>query len=223
MHDTVWAVVPLKSPDAAKSRLQAVLDAGARRHLVLAMARHVVRTLLHTPGIAGVAVATASEEVGALVAREGAMVLRQDGDAGTAQACRSAAASLCSITERLLMISGDIPLISPAAIRSIACSGAPAPTVVIVPDRHRTGTNALLCAPPAAVAPCFGMNSFARHQSAARAQGIEPCIVESELLALDIDEPDDLDELRRRLDADPALLPAEMREALLGRYLVTAQ
>ena len=105
---TVWAVVPLKSPEAAKSRLRTGLNADARRRLVFAMARHVVRTLLCTPGIARVAVVTASPEVAAWVAQEGATVIRQERDAGMAEACRSAVAQLSASADSLLMISGDL-------------------------------------------------------------------------------------------------------------------
>jgi hypothetical protein len=43
---------------------------------------------------------------------------------------------------------------------------------------------------------------------------VELRIIESDVLSLDIDDLEDLDELRRRLDANPALLPAELREAV---------
>jgi 2-phospho-L-lactate guanylyltransferase len=216
-------VVPLKSPDMAKSRLRAGLDACARRRLVFAMARQVVRTLVHTPGIAGVAVVTASPEVAAYVGREGAAVIPQHHETGTAEACRSAVAYLTGTADSLLMVSGDIPLIcAPAVAQLVELSGC-APLVAIVPDRRRSGTNALLCAPPEVIAPCFGSDSFQRHLAAARSQGVAVRIVESDALSLDIDEPEDLDELRRRLDADPALLPVELREAVPRKAEVPAQ
>jgi len=219
----VWAVVPLKSPDAAKSRLATGLDSRARRRLFFAMARQVVRTLVHTPGIAGVAAVTASDEVAACAEREGATVIRQDRDAGTAEARRSAAGQMSASADALLMISGDIPLISTAAIAALLDSRGHAPFVAIVPDRRRSGTNALLCAPPAVIPPCFGPDSFQRHLAAARSRGMEARIVESAALSLDIDDLEDLDELRRRLDADPTLLRPELREALLRREKEPAQ
>ena len=221
--NTVWAAVPLKSPDGAKSRLRAGLDACARGRLFFAMARQVVRTLVHTPGIAGVAVVTASPEVAACVEQEGAAVIRQERDAGTAEACRSAVAHLSARADSLLMISGDIPLISTEAVAELVDLSRRAPLVAIVPDRRRNGTNALLCAPPAVIPPCFGFESFQRHLAAARSQGVEVRIVESDALSLDIDDLEDLDELRRRLDADPALLPVELREALPRKVEVSAQ
>ena len=46
------------------------------------------------------------------------------------------------------------------------------PEVVIVPDRHGTGTNGLLLAPPDAIAPSFGPGSCERHRALARAAGV---------------------------------------------------
>ena len=221
--DIVWAVVPLKSPDAAKSRLGVGLDAGARRRLVFAMARQVVRTLVRTPGIAGVAVVTASPEIAASVEQESVVVIREERDAGMAEACRSAVAHLSASADSLLMISGDIPLICTEAIAALVDLGRRTPLVAIVPDRRRSGTNALLCAPPGVISPCFGADSFQHHLAAARSQGVELRIVESDVLSLDIDDLEDLEELRRRLDADPALLPVELREALPRKEEVPAQ
>jgi 2-phospho-L-lactate/phosphoenolpyruvate guanylyltransferase len=214
VHDSTWAVVPLKSPDAAKSRLRGAVEAGARRHLVLAMAQHVVRTLVRAPGIAGVAVVTASAEIATHVEREGALVIWQDHDDGTAQACRKAAESLSRTADSLLMVSGDLPLMHVAAVEELIDLRHQAPIVAIAPDRRREGTNALLCAPPQVIAPCFGPGSFARHIAAAHARGLEARVVESDALSLDIDDLEDLDELNRRLDRDPSLLPAELRNAL---------
>ena len=221
--NAVWAVVPLKSPEAAKSRLRVGLDDRARQRLMFAMARQVVRTLKQARGIAGVAVVTASAEIAAYVELEGAAVVRQERDAGTAEACRSAVAHLSASADSLLMISGDIPLICSDAVAALVDLSRRTPLVAIVPDRRRTGTNALLCAPPAVIPPCFGADSFQRHLAAARSRGVELRIVESDALSLDIDDLEDLDELRRRLDADPTLLPVKLREALPRKEEVPAQ
>jgi len=202
------------------------------------MARQVLRTLALTPGIAGVSVVTTSPEVSAFAEREDAAVIWEERDAGTAEACRSAVAHLSMRVDSLLMISGDIPLISTEAVAGLLSSHHPVAFgdtppraggetifsgVVIAPDRRRSGTNALLCTPPAIIPPCFGADSFQRHLAAARSQGVDVRIVESHALALDIDELEDLDELQRRLDANPTLLSAELREALARRAEAPAQ
>jgi 2-phospho-L-lactate guanylyltransferase len=76
-----------------------------------------------------------------------------------------------------------------------------APDVVIVPDRHGTGTNALLLAPPDAIAPSFGPGSRERHEQAAGASGARWRVVEPRSLVLDVDTADDLAVLRAALDA----------------------
>jgi 2-phospho-L-lactate guanylyltransferase len=75
--------------------------------------------------------------------------------------------------------------------------------VVIVPDRHGSGTNALLLSPPDVVAPSFGAGSFARHAARARAAGAMVQVCELPSLGLDVDTPDDLAALRAALDRRP--------------------
>jgi 2-phospho-L-lactate guanylyltransferase len=74
---------------------------------------------------------------------------------------------------------------------------------VIVPDRHGTGTNALLLAPPDALEPSFGPGSCRRHAQLARRAGIAHVILPVPSLALDIDTPEDLTELGRLGDRAP--------------------
>jgi 2-phospho-L-lactate guanylyltransferase (CobY/MobA/RfbA family) len=54
------------------------------------------------------------------------------------------------------------------------------------------GTNALLLSPPDVLRLRFGHDSFAYHLNEARAKGLQPKSVLNERLALDIDEPEDL-------------------------------
>jgi 2-phospho-L-lactate guanylyltransferase len=99
-------------------------------------------------------------------------------------------------------------------------SGAAAPgaSVVIVPDRHGTGTNALLLSPPTILAPAFGEGSFERHNALARAAGVTPRVAQVRSLGLDVDTPDDLAALRRALAAWPH--GAVRTRALLGEAAV---
>jgi 2-phospho-L-lactate/phosphoenolpyruvate guanylyltransferase len=70
------------------------------------------------------------------------------------------------------------------------------PGMTIVPDRHHRGTNALVCTPADAVRLRYGPNSFPEHLRAAQEQGLGTRVFESGELALDIDEPEDLDAWR---------------------------
>ncbi len=71
--------------------------------------------------------------------------------------------------------------------------------MTIVPDRHGTGTNALLLSPPDVIEPAFGPGSRERHEELAAAAGV-PCSVEElPTLALDVDTAEDLIALRQAL------------------------
>jgi 2-phospho-L-lactate guanylyltransferase len=68
-----------------------------------------------------------------------------------------------------------------------------------VPDRHGTGTNALVLAPTQAIRPAFGEGSCARHVAAAREADIPFAVEEIESLGLDLDTPADIIALTREL------------------------
>ena len=95
---------------------------------------------------------------------------------------------------------GDCPALEPAEVDG-AARRAPGPGVVIVPDRHGAGTNALLIAPPEAIEPAFGPGSFARHAALAHAAGARVRIGRLPSLELDVDTPGDLAALRAALAA----------------------
>ena len=208
----MWAVVPLKSPDEAKSRLASVLSAAQRRHLFLTLAERVIRALQATPGVAVVAVVTASAEVADFARSLDAELIRHAADFGTASAFMSALVHLRPLRlERLLMVVGDLPLVTAAALERVVALADSQPGIVVVPDRHRVGTNALLCSPPEVVAPCFGGDSFRLHLKAARAAGVPARVLELEALALDLDVAADLDYLRAAGSAPAAQLWQALR------------
>jgi 2-phospho-L-lactate guanylyltransferase len=218
-----WALVPLKSPDRAKSRLAGVLSPAQRASLFLVLAERVISALRATPGIDHVAVVTASPAIADFSRSLQAHPLVQTADAGMSAALEAGLHELRAFAPaRVLMIPGDLPLISPAALSRFLASAGHAPGVAIVPDRRRAGTNLLLCAPPDAVAPCFGGHSFERHLAAAAAAGVDARVLHIEELALDLDEPQDLEYLQSQDSASAAQLfearprpavDAEVREA----------
>ncbi len=218
---SLWAVVALKSPETAKSRLRRLLSDAERRDLYFIMARKVIGALQATPGIDKVMVVTTGVEVEHFATQLGAEVIRQTRDKGTAAAFAHAVETLAARAPgdrpgSLLMIPGDLPLISVEAMTLLVNQANGRHGISIVPDRKRVGTNALLCSPPNAIPPCFGSASFEKHLAVAAAAGVTVQVHESESLSLDIDVADDLALLGAHLIGLPDSVDATLR-GLLAR------
>ena len=71
-------------------------------------------------------------------------------------------------------------------------------SVVISPDRDRTGTNALLLRPPDALPFAFGIGSYEAHVRAARERDLDVRVCERSHLAFDLDTADDLARLKEK-------------------------
>jgi 2-phospho-L-lactate guanylyltransferase len=89
------------------------------------------------------------------------------------------------------LLPGDCPLLDPRELDRLL-TGVPDPYVAVIPDRHGTGTNALVLAPPDAIEPSFGEGSKERHVAAARVAGIPYAVEELPSLGLDLDTPADI-------------------------------
>jgi 2-phospho-L-lactate guanylyltransferase len=198
------AVLPIKSFSRAKQRLGATLDARQRRTLAGAMVGDVLHALGAVPGLDTLVVVTA-EPIAVDAARAaGATVVHDPEEAGqSAAAVRGIAAATAQGAARVLLVPGDCPALDAAQVAGLLARDDEPPYLTIVPDRHGTGTNALLIAPPDAIVPAFGPGSFARHAARARAAGAGIAIAEVPSLGLDVDTPDDLAALRAVLAARP--------------------
>ena len=192
------AILPVKSFGTAKQRLADVLGDGARKALAQAMFSDVLATLLRVPELAEIVVVTADRTAESAATGKRVTVLDD-----TAQAGQSAAAligihhALASGYERVLLVPGDTPLLQPSEVGALIDEVR---GVVIVADRHGTGTNALVLSPPDLIEPSFGPDSFARHMAAAQAAQAPFRTEEVPGLALDVDTPADLAELAARLE-----------------------
>jgi 2-phospho-L-lactate guanylyltransferase len=127
------------------------------------------------------------------------------------------AAAVARGAARALLVPGDCPSLDPGEVAALLTGDG---SVVIVPDRHGTGTNALLLTPPEVMAPAFGPGSFARHTAHAATAGATVRIAHAPSLALDVDTPGDLAALRSALDRRPDAAPRT--RALLAELAAAA-
>jgi 2-phospho-L-lactate guanylyltransferase len=99
-------------------------------------------------------------------------------------------------TRGVLILPADLPLISQEDVLTLIEKAGEPPVVVIAPDRHGKGTNALLISPSGLIEYDFGDNSFQRHCERARQTGARLEIVDLPSLGLDLDLPEDLEIIR---------------------------
>src|ERR687898_324915 len=200
------AILPVKSFGAAKRRLAEALGAGARQALAQAMLSDVLTSLRRTPGLDGIVVVTADRAAQAAASGGGVRVLDDTAQAGQAEAALIGIRHAMEVgCERVVLVPGDTPLVEPGELAGLV---AGARGVIIVPDRHGTGTNALMLSPPDAIEPSFGPGSFGRHVAAAEAADVPHRVEEVRTLALDVDTPADLAELAAELEVRRGQAPS---------------
>jgi 2-phospho-L-lactate guanylyltransferase len=190
------AVIPVHALEGAKSRLGATLDAEERQALVLGLLDRTVRAADAARPIAAVVVVSPDPIVLRAASAAGATPIRQSDD-GLNEGLRAAARwVIADGATAILVLAGDLPGISVAAVEDLVAVAErhlmpDRPIVVLIPDRHGRGTNALLLGPPDAIPFAFGPGSRAAHLAAAA--GVKAVVVETDgPLTLDLDLPEDL-------------------------------
>jgi 2-phospho-L-lactate guanylyltransferase len=195
------AILPVKSFARAKQRLGDAIGGGEREQLAEAMVADVLDALAAVDALDDVLMVTGEPVAARAAERAGIPVVADLEETGqSAATARGIDAALVRGADRALLVPGDCPAVDPLEVDRLLAGAADPPSAVIVPDRHGSGTNALLLSPPGVVAPSFGAGSFARHAARAHAVGATVQVCELPSLALDVDTPDDLAALREALD-----------------------
>jgi 2-phospho-L-lactate guanylyltransferase len=195
----IVAIVPVRSLSGAKSRLGEPLDPEERAELILALLRRTVAAALAARRLDSVAVVSRDVELLTQARAMGAASVLQESD-GLNKGLSETRDSACGEATALLVLPADLPAVSAEAIERLieaaeetALREPERPVVVLVPDRHGTGTNALLVAPPNAIEFRFGEGSRAAHAAEAVAAGATYVELDGPL-AFDLDTPEDLRE-----------------------------
>jgi 2-phospho-L-lactate guanylyltransferase len=228
------AILPVKRFRAAKQRLGASVGEEARAELARAMVADVLGALARSTSLQLLIVVTDEPAVAVAARGQGALVLADTADAGQSAAVEIGVRhALAEGVERVLCVPGDCPALDTRELERLLRPGrgagedrprggseergrgASRAEVVIVPDRHGTGTNGLLLTPPDAIRPSFGPGSAARHRALARAAGASWRFERLPSLLLDIDTGEDLAALRERLEGTGS--SAMQTRAVLGR------
>jgi 2-phospho-L-lactate/phosphoenolpyruvate guanylyltransferase len=191
---TLWAIVPVKPLRSGKSRLAGTLTENQRTELNRALLQHTLETLAEVRAVDGVLVISRDPHALTVARAQGARTVQEHGQPQLNAALqRATVVAKVYATRGVLVLPADLPLISKEDILELIKRAAEPPVVVIAPDRHGKGTNALLISPPGLIEYDFGENSFQRHCERAKNAGARLEVVELPSLALDLDMPEDFE------------------------------
>jgi 2-phospho-L-lactate guanylyltransferase len=199
-------LVPVKNTSSAKQRLAAILDQPSRTALAQAMLHDVLTTLYNwlarrenarrekarRPQVAVVT----SDPYAVKLAAEFEFEVIPDPDNPGETGAIELATRICVErgADSTLVIPADIPLIQAWELDEILLH-APAEGSVLVPAADVRGTNAAFRRPANLFPLRFGNDSFKPHHAAAQATG-KPCVVLNlPGIAVDVDNPADLQQL----------------------------
>ncbi len=189
----VWAIVPVKPLNRAKSRLAAALSAEVREHLAIRMLQQTVSVLTESGTVSGVLVISRDNRALVVARKYGVKTVQESGAPELNAALERASQVITSwYAQAALILPADLPLLAVSDLNAIVELGRYQQSAVIAPDRMREGTNALLMRPPGLFEYAFGPGSFEKHCQAAETAGATVHVYRSERLMLDLDTPDDL-------------------------------
>ncbi|TFG68395.1 MAG: 2-phospho-L-lactate guanylyltransferase [Thermomicrobiales bacterium] len=200
----IAAIIPVGTFEGAKSRLGGALDAEERQDLVEGLLTQTVLAALGVDRLDDVLVVSPDREVLRQAADLGARTLLQRTEGLNAGLREARGDVVAGGAEAVVVLPIDLPFVDGEAIATVVDAlvegdpdqptgtpGADQPAVVLVTDRHGTGTNTIGLKPPDIIEPAFGPDSRRAHRTAAEAAGALYVEVDGPL-TIDLDTPDDL-------------------------------
>ena len=205
-------LVPIKNTSGAKQRLASILDQDSRTRLAQAMLHDVLSALYEWKDRPSVGIVT-SDAYAIQLASEYRFEIIPDPENPGETGAIEMATQVCVARgeDSTLVIPADIPLIQAWELEEIY-KVAPVQGTVLVPAGDARGTNAAFRRPANLFPLRFGNDSFKPHHAAAQATG-QPCVILNlPGIAVDVDNPEDLQGL--------IALPGNTRAQQLARDYV---
>jgi 2-phospho-L-lactate/phosphoenolpyruvate guanylyltransferase len=187
-------LIPVKDPTYAKTRLAELLLEEERRQFAWAMFEDVSGAIANARKPDRVVMVSSFTPAIERAREMGWDVLIEE-----SQTSESASVDWASriLSERgfdtVMRLPADLPLVRAEDIDELLSIELDSPGALLVPSREGTGTNTIIRTPPALFPSRFGPNSLALHKQEAASVGVECVIVNNARIALDIDEPADVE------------------------------
>ncbi|MGB9640492.1 MAG: 2-phospho-L-lactate guanylyltransferase [Anaerolineales bacterium] len=192
MRDT-WAIVPVKPLREGKSRLSTILEEDQRWALNRWLLEHTLQVLNESDLFEHILLISRDGEALAVGRKYAARTIQEEGlpklNGAVERATRYAQQTRA---ESVLIIPTDLPLLDQDTLKDMSSKTHHQPYVIIAPDRHQKGTNALWLSPPGKFAYHFGVDSFQAHLAEASQNGNDVAVFQHPNIALDIDDAEDL-------------------------------
>ncbi len=179
---SIVVLIPVKSFATAKARLAPVLDPAERAALARAMAARVIAAAAPAPAW----VVCDDDEVAVFARRHGAEVCWTPGLGLNGAVAEALAQAERAGLSHAVIAHADLPFA--ADLASLVRPGR----AVLVPDRHRDGTNVMCLPTSVGFRPAYGPRSYVRHRAEATLCGLDVDSVDVPTLAWDVDRADDL-------------------------------
>ncbi len=181
-------VLPVKSLDEAKSRLDPVLAPPERAALTLAMLEDVMDVTLALSGWASWVISP-DETVLEVAARRGATPMLEEKPSLASALHQAEGEALARGMRSLAVLLPDTALVTPVSLTRCLHTLGP---VVLAPSTDGAGTNLLLRRPVRIISSRFGPDSYRKHLLEVAEAQVPVAVVESPELGFDLDVPDDI-------------------------------
>lgn len=184
-----WLLAPVKPLAEAKSRLAPVLAADERSALTRRLLERTLALAQHSSLFDHILVISRDPLVWEIARVAGVDALPELGDDLNSALQQGACHAWRQEAHSALIVPADLPLLRAEDLAALCALGEEGDGLVIGPAQDG-GTNALHLRLPPALPFCFGEDSFARHQAAARAAGLIPQVYDAPTLRFDLDRPE---------------------------------
>jgi 2-phospho-L-lactate guanylyltransferase len=203
-------LLPVKDLNNAKKRLMGVLTPRQRFGLAEAMLADTIRAIRAARGAEKVFVVTNYKPAMRLAQENGWDILQEEEQISESASVNDAS-RICEErgVSRLLRLPLDLPLIQSGDIDELLNLDCQDRSLVIVPSRDGTGTNAMLRTPPTLFPSHFGNGSFAKHLAEAEAVRARVIVRRNPRLEMDVDDEADL----------RTLMEHDLSATVTGRWL----
>lgn len=198
----ICVLIPIKALKKSKARLAPVLSPGERATITLLMLKDIISAVKRVGAVKVCAVVASDSHTLMEAERWGAVGLSDRGLPGMNSAIAQAT-DWCMRrgAEAVMVLLGDIPLVTPADIEAMIDLGEGASSVVATPSKDG-GTNILLRKPPTVIPTVYGPCSFRKHRQEALKRKVPFRAYSSPTASFDVDTPEDLLKL---VAANPSL------------------